>query len=208
MEQPPLVFSKTYDRTSGEARKQFKSWKIPEDIVLDRMLLDGTPLIGRLRIGRLRFDFVSRTTSGGEFSIGSALAAAIADKPDLRKVGAINFEILVGVSDHGFEQEVTQALRDSDAIRMARLKKAAKKPDQKIVHTIVFLRNPDVVAQKLSEAKGKCQHCNKSAPFKRATTGTPYLEVHHLVRLADGGDDTVENTIALCPNCHRERHYG
>jgi len=34
------------------------------------------------------------------------------------------------------------------------------------------------------------------------------LEVHHKVPLAEGGDDTVENAIALCPNCHRHAHYG
>ncbi|TOJ58505.1 hypothetical protein CGI36_22670 [Vibrio parahaemolyticus] len=26
--------------------------------------------------------------------------------------------------------------------------------------------------------------------------------------LKDGGSDTVENVKALCPNCHREAHYG
>lgn len=36
----------------------------------------------------------------------------------------------------------------------------------------------------------------------------PTLEVHHLRRLADGGSDTVANAVALCPNCHREIHYG
>jgi 5-methylcytosine-specific restriction protein A len=32
--------------------------------------------------------------------------------------------------------------------------------------------------------------------------------VHHLIRLADGGDDTVDNAVAACPNCHRQRHFG
>jgi 5-methylcytosine-specific restriction protein A len=32
--------------------------------------------------------------------------------------------------------------------------------------------------------------------------------VHHRVRLADGGDDTTDNAVALCPNCHRKAHYG
>ncbi|TDA69847.1 HNH endonuclease signature motif containing protein, partial [Halomonas marinisediminis] len=36
---------------------------------------------------------------------------------------------------------------------------------------------------------------------------TPFLEVHHLIRLKDGGPDTVENCAALCPNCHRKLHY-
>ncbi|WP_305829358.1 HNH endonuclease signature motif containing protein [Photobacterium leiognathi] len=31
--------------------------------------------------------------------------------------------------------------------------------------------------------------------------------MHHLTRLADGGADTPENVIALCPTCHRRVHY-
>ncbi|WP_429628901.1 HNH endonuclease [Tunturiibacter psychrotolerans] len=34
----------------------------------------------------------------------------------------------------------------------------------------------------------------------------PYLECHHIVWLARGGDDTIENTVAMCPNCHRRMH--
>jgi len=34
------------------------------------------------------------------------------------------------------------------------------------------------------------------------------LEIHHLKRLADGGSDKITNTIAVCPDCHRELHYG
>jgi 5-methylcytosine-specific restriction protein A len=26
--------------------------------------------------------------------------------------------------------------------------------------------------------------------------------------LSDGGRDTVDNAVALCPNCHRECHHG
>ncbi|MBY8114030.1 HNH endonuclease [Vibrio fluvialis] len=40
------------------------------------------------------------------------------------------------------------------------------------------------------------------------TSGNPYLEVHHLIRLIDDGPDTPENCVAVCPNCHRELHYG
>ncbi|MEY0334745.1 HNH endonuclease [Providencia rettgeri] len=32
--------------------------------------------------------------------------------------------------------------------------------------------------------------------------------MHHVEWLANGGEDSVENAIALCPNCHREAHYG
>ncbi|MFU8787539.1 MAG: HNH endonuclease [Methylobacter sp.] len=34
------------------------------------------------------------------------------------------------------------------------------------------------------------------------------MEVHHIVPLSQGGEDTIEYVVALCPNCHRKRHYG
>jgi 5-methylcytosine-specific restriction protein A len=76
------------------------------------------------------------------------------------------------------------------------------------VKTRAFKRNADVIAEVLIRANGVCEKCDKKAPFLRSSDGTPFLEVHHLVRLADGGKDTVENAKAVCPNCHRELHYG
>lgn len=39
-------------------------------------------------------------------------------------------------------------------------------------------------------------------------TVSPFLEVHHVVPLADGGVDELGNAAALCPMCHRELHFG
>ena len=36
--------------------------------------------------------------------------------------------------------------------------------------------------------------------------GKPYLEVHHVVWLSRGGEDSTANTVALCPNCHTRLH--
>ncbi len=36
--------------------------------------------------------------------------------------------------------------------------------------------------------------------------GKPYLEVHHIKWLSKGGADSIENAIALCPNCHSKMH--
>jgi 5-methylcytosine-specific restriction protein A len=47
--------------------------------------------------------------------------------------------------------------------------------------------------------------CQSPAPFTNAK-GEPYLETHHIEWMAKGGEDTVENTVALCPNCHRKMH--
>jgi len=54
-------------------------------------------------------------------------------------------------------------------------------------------------------ANGFCQLCEEPAPFKDKK-GEPFLESHHIVWLSKGGDDTIENTVALCPNCHRKMH--
>mgnify|MGYP003132111908 CR=1 len=36
----------------------------------------------------------------------------------------------------------------------------------------------------------------------------PFLEIHHILPLANKGEDTLENAAALCPSCHREVHHG
>jgi len=71
-----------------------------------------------------------------------------------------------------------------------------------------YARNPDVVAEVLVRASGACEGCQQPVPFVRRKDATPYLEVHHKVPLSLAGDDTVANAIALCPNCHRQEHYG
>lgn len=107
-----------------------------------------------------------------------------------------------------FAENVELALLDSSETRKIRLRKAPKFPQKAPVLTYEFVRNSDVVAETLYQAKGVCGRCKSNAPFKRRIDQSPYLEVHHKTPLADGGEDTLDNAIALCPNCHRELHYG
>lgn len=106
-----------------------------------------------------------------------------------------------------FLAKVSASLQDAET-RAKRLASAPKKPLKKLIQVWEFDRNPDVVAEVLHQAKGKCQRCGATAPFLRKSDGTPYLEVHHKVQLAFGGEDSVKNAIAVCPNCHRKAHYG
>ncbi|WP_020207765.1 HNH endonuclease [Gilvimarinus chinensis] len=82
-----------------------------------------------------------------------------------------------------------------------------KEPEKTYSQVTNFSRDPKVKAWVLKKASGKCESCNFVAPFTTAE-GEPFLEVHHLPRLADGGSDTITNAVALCPNCHRKMHYG
>ena len=103
---------------------------------------------------------------------------------------------------------VSRSMHSSKKDRLNRLSNASKTPEVVFVQSKAFLRNPDVVVEVLLRANGECEQCGSNAPFLRAKDGTPYLEVHHRKRLADHGEDSVDNAIALCPNCHRKAHYG
>lgn len=83
--------------------------------------------------------------------------------------------------------------------------KKTKKGKKRSVKTNVYERNADVAAYVKVRANGKCDLCEEKAPFADKH-GNPYLEEHHVKRLADGGADTIDNAVALCPNCHRKMH--
>ena len=70
----------------------------------------------------------------------------------------------------------------------------------------VYLRSEAVRRYALARAGGTCEACGSVAPFKD-TAGIPFLEVHHIDRLADSGPDRVDRVAAVCPNCHRRCHY-
>lgn len=107
-----------------------------------------------------------------------------------------------------FEAAVQKSFESSHEERKKRLASAPKIPTRSPVIHLSFDRNPDVVAEVLYRARGICERCQQVAPFVRRKDNSPYLEVHHLRHLSQGGEDTVANAIALCPNCHRELHYG
>jgi 5-methylcytosine-specific restriction protein A len=107
-----------------------------------------------------------------------------------------------------FDNAVRRSLSDTSAKRRERLRNAPKRRPRILITIVGFSRNPDVVAEVIARAKGRCESCKTEAPFLRRRDGTPYLEVHHIKQLADDGEDTVANAVALCPNCHREKHYG
>ncbi|MGJ8627468.1 MAG: HNH endonuclease [Sulfitobacter sp.] len=107
-----------------------------------------------------------------------------------------------------FQEGVTTALRDSAKTRQRRLASAPPKPVKIMRQVVGYLRNRDVIAERLFRADGICEGCGATTPFISRRSGQPFLEVHHKTPLSEEGDDTVENTIALCPNCHRKAHHG
>src|ERR1044072_1623236 len=115
----------------------------------------------------------------------------------------------ISIGDHGPTTDNDQLQQRTQRIRKTinlKDKPTGQQTPQKIESTTsVFYRDPEVRAWVLENANGKCEACDADAPFVQFD-GSPFLEVHHMIPLASSGPDTIENTIALCPNCHRKVH--
>ena len=97
----------------------------------------------------------------------------------------------------------------SQEIPLKRLEELAKRPAGRSPRQYTatekrYARNPFVAELAKRRAAGVCDLCGKDAPFKNKWG--PYLEAHHVKPLAEGGADSIENVVALCPNCHRKIH--
>jgi 5-methylcytosine-specific restriction protein A len=129
-------------------------------------------------------------------NVGAKVASEIEEL-----IGLVEGRSLASIA--GFEIEVRDQLRQPKKSKP----KGNSRPDSSLVYVTQFQRDPSVKAWVLREANGNCEYCLRPAPFL-AADGTPFLEVHHVRQLADQGSDTISNAVALCPNCHREIHYG
>ncbi|MEB4858345.1 HNH endonuclease [Priestia megaterium] len=107
--------------------------------------------------------------------------------------------------------ESREKIQEKEARKMTqeqltkRAASAPKKPGSRPVVTKAYERDIYVSEYAKARANGVCQLCQNPAPF-HTKKGDPYLETHHIEWLSKGGEDTIENTVALCPNCHRRMH--
>jgi 5-methylcytosine-specific restriction protein A len=100
-----------------------------------------------------------------------------------------------------------KSFRKLDKKQLKRIAESKKEKAQsyRLTETKSIDRDEYIKLYALQRAKGKCQLCEKPAPFLKKD-GNPYLEVHHINYLANNGSDTIDNVAALCPNCHRKMH--
>ena len=70
------------------------------------------------------------------------------------------------------------------ALRSARFKRLKAEADK---------LKKDIVAE-----KGKCEICGFS--YK------PVLQIHHILPISEYGDNSPDNIMCLCPNCHKTLH--
>ena len=199
-------------KTSGALRTQFLQWAIPKTIREKLGIEDGDRC--SISVSHIQYSesLTLQVTSGGEIRVPARVSEILRlqanESPGSSVTFAIRIEDESQAASNNFEKEVAASLQLSAEARRARLEKAPRTPASRRVETVIFDRNPDVVAEVLYRAAGHCERCRIQAPFLRRSDGTPYLEVHHKTQLAHDGKDSVENAEALCPNCHRRAHYG
>lgn len=97
-------------------------------------------------------------------------------------------------------QSVPDAIDDLDGVVGNRRPKKGK------TSTTFIVRDPEVRRRVLNRAAGRCEFCG-ALGFER-DDGTNFVEAHHIIHLSKQGPDTLDNVIGLCPNHHREAHFG
>lgn len=90
-------------------------------------------------------------------------------------------------------------------LRFAALSTGTKTGSLKVRRESAYYRSQAIRYYVVARSNGICEGCTSNAPF--STKLGPFLECHHVHRLADGGPDHPQNVVALCPNCHRRAHF-
>lgn len=169
---------------------------------IESLLKDCDEQIARLALSSLESHIAHRRAVHGDNQIqNSELSSEFRSKLSIETLDAATL-------DRDLERTSSLARKSTASERKERLESANVKPEEIYVTSRAFRRNPDVIEEALARADGVCGGCKSSAPFIRASGGTPFLEVHHKIPLSEKGLDSIDNAIALCPNCHREAHFG
>lgn len=82
------------------------------------------------------------------------------------------------------------------------------KPRRRSQEAISYDRDPLVVILRKRLAGYRCEVDSCQSEQFQTDSGELFVEVHHLIPLADGGPDTLDNTVAVCPTHHRSLHHG
>jgi len=120
-------------------------------------------------------------------------------------VSTVNAGPFVDIYDTGIAAKIAEA---KHRISFNDKSTTPENPIKSEITMEVYFHDPGIIASVLARANGICEVCHAPAPFNRALSNTPFLEIHHKIPFRNGGDDSPDNIVVLCPNCHRKVHYG
>lgn len=137
---------------------------------------------------------------------GSHFEQAPDTQRNMRQAIVFHLRPLEAINDAIASMDFAQPADDLAQLRERAFEAAKPNPQKTQKSTTAIERSRVICEYVFARAGGKCEDCG-AVPFKRKN-GTTYLEAHHIRRLTDGGPDDPRFMIALCPNCHRQAHYG
>lgn len=111
----------------------------------------------------------------------------------------------IRIPDNEEEQYKQAATLSIEQLKAIAEKHEINSPEKCEITTYKYKRDPYIAEFAKRQANGICQLCKMQAPFN-TSDGKPYLETHHIKWLSEGGSDTIDNTVAVCPNCHKKLH--
>lgn len=129
---------------------------------------------------------------------------------NMYSVGLNHFVDFLGLEVGGDAAAVPKVLTNDDLEKLdAPIAKPAKAP--KVVYG--WNRDRVIVEQVLRADKYLCEIDAHHKTFVTRRNDQLYLEGHHLIPLScqnkfDKSLDVYANIIGLCPNCHRQLHFG
>ncbi len=127
-------------------------------------------------------------------------------------IGRIGKRVYVSKSpadSTSFNAVIEREINGADVAPIQARAKQRRGNPEKITRVVRdFRRSLDVVVSALVRAADRCEMPGCAHKLFLKENGKPFLEVHHVVPLAEGGEDYLGNAAAICPACHRELHYG
>lgn len=133
-----------------------------------------------------------------------------ADRPAEPRIGRLTNRLISGMflfvvwDGYGITFHLCERAEDFPPAPLPNLPQAYQ--PRRVAGYSRWKRDTEVMAAAKERAEYKCEYPNCSwFPFMDAS-GLPYVETHHIVPLAAGGPDILENCAALCPGCHRRAH--
>ncbi len=171
-----------------------------------RQMLNGAAYHRAMSIPQTRHYLTSIHRDYGTAGLKRAVAAFSAHLPYLRKSSGSAVPGLTKLRDE-FAAIVYQGPTAFDAVDdLVDKPEGNSVPDRANYSGTRFKRDHNVRAHVVKRSSGRCEHCGQKG-FLMAN-GEGYVETHHIIGLAKQGPDTLANVIALCPNHHREAHFG
>lgn len=113
-------------------------------------------------------------------------------------------------NQHACDEDRQTTSADLNELRERAQDSANESVSKEVIATTAqpqYSRSAAIREYVMARADGICEGCGEPAPFT-SKTGEPYLHAHHIHELSNGGSDTPDTVVGLCPNCHYRVHHG